>query len=244
MPTWNSEEVLAQTLDCLAGSAERSSATIRRIVLVDNRSSDETVPLAQAKADEHGWDLVVVREDASLPKAREIAIRNVDASWFLFLDDDVRITEDYLSELLNSVAPSVGAVQGRKVSSAGPPWEWTQRRVYRGGTHATLIRTEAVRGVSIPEGVKVLEDEYIRRQVEGNGYLWVFNHQARFDHECMERHPLGVEQGYIAGKYGLMPFYSIVLMIGDALVSGKSPFGRIGLMIGWMVGAGSRRDEE
>ena len=99
-----------------------------------------------------------------------------------------------------------------------------------------MIRTAAVNDLSIPEGVEVLEDEYIRRHVESAGYIWVFNHQARFSHNSMERHQLGWKQGYIAGKYDLMPFHSIALMIVDAIVKLKNPLNRILLMVGYLYG--------
>jgi glycosyltransferase involved in cell wall biosynthesis len=241
MPTWNSGEVLARTLDKLAISEEYTQVGINRLILVDNLSDDGTIKVAESKAVENDWSLLVERQGSSLPRARQIAFRLVETPWFLFLDDDVRITKGYLQKLTQCVAPSIGAVQGRKQSSSGEPWEWSQRRVYRGGTHATLIRTTAVDDLSIPEGVKVLEDEYIRRHVESAGYIWIFNHQARFGHNSMERHQLGWKQGYIAGKYDLMPFHSIVLMIVDAISKLQNPFGRILLMAGYLYGYVNRR---
>lgn len=236
MPTWNSEQVLEGTLDKLAESASFASVTVNRLILIDNLSEDDTISIARHKANEYAWELALEQKKTSLPAARELAIRKVQTPWFLFLDDDVRLSKEYLGQLTACVAPAIGAVQGRKLSSSGKPWEWVQRRVYRGGTHATLIRTEAVRGISIPEEIEVLEDEYIRRHVESRRYLWLFNHQARFRHDSMERHSLGWEQGCIAGKYNLMPFYVTLLFMGDALASGKALRNRISLMLGWLYG--------
>ena len=242
MPTWNSGEVLEETLDRLAVSISFPDVAINRLIVVDNLSEDETVAIARSKAREYGWEVVINQEKSLLPKARELAIQMVRAPWFLFLDDDVRLSEEYLSQLVGCIAPSIGAVQGRKLSSTEKPWEWAQRRVYRGGTHATLIRTDALRGISIPQGVKVLEDEYIRRYIESSEYLWIFNHQARFDHDSMERHPMGWEQGYIAGRYELMPFHSIILLIGDAIVSMRNPSDRLVLLFGYLYGSMFRSD--
>jgi glycosyltransferase involved in cell wall biosynthesis len=236
IPTWNSSEVLGVTLDKLADSVNSSEAVINRLILIDNISEDETVSVARSKASEYGWEIIIRRKESSLPEAREQAVQNVQTSWFLFLDDDVRISECYISQIFGCVAPIIGAVQGRKRSSTGSPWEWMQRRVYRGGTHATLVRTDALRGLSIPEGVKVLEDEYIRRYIESSGYIWVFNHQAIFAHDSMKRHPVGWEQGFIAGKYDLMPFHSVLLMIGSAVLSFKNPLNRLVLMVGYIFG--------
>jgi glycosyltransferase involved in cell wall biosynthesis len=240
MPTWNSGQVLSGTLDRLASSASSAGVTVDRLILIDNLSDDGTAKIARSKAAENEWNPLIKQQKCSLPQARQIAAQLVQSSWFLFLDDDVRVSREYLKQLLQCVAPAIGAVQGRKSSSTEKPWEWWHRRVYRGGTHATLVRTDALRGLSIPEGVKVLEDEYIRRYIESSGYIWVFNHQARFTHDSMKRHPVGWEQGFVAGKYDLMPFHSILLMIGSAVVTLKNPFNRLVLMIGYIFGLLSR----
>lgn len=241
MPTWNSEEVLPRTLDRLVVSLEYAEVDVNNLIVVDNVSDDGTIEIAREKALENGWDTIIKKQKSSLPHARQVAVGLVQTDWFLFLDDDVRISDGYLKQLTQCEAPSIGAIQGRKQSSNGEPWEWTQRRVYRGGTHATLIRAAAVNDLSIPEGVKVLEDEYIRRHVESAGFIWVFNHQARFSHNSMERHQLGWQQGYIAGKYELMPFHSVILMIVDSVLKLDNPFDRILLMIGYLCGYVDRR---
>ena len=244
MPTWNSEKVLSGTLSHLASSMSYADLNVNRLILMDNLSDDDTVYIARTKAEEYGWTSVVKEQECSLPRAREVAAEMVQTQWFLFLDDDVRLSEGYLRQITRCIAPSIGAVQGRKSSSTGHPWEWCQRRMYRGGTHATLIRTEALQGISIPKGVKVLEDEYIRRHVESLGFIWVFNHQARYEHESMERHKIGWEQGIIAGRFGLMPFHSIILLIADSIISAKNPVRRIILMIGYLYGLISKNEEK
>lgn len=244
IPTWNSSDVLGKALDVLAESSAFAGVTVNKIILVDNLSEDKTVNIARSKANKYKWKVDIKNIKSSLPKAREIASEAVEMPWFLFLDDDVRLSKRYLKQLMGCIAPGIGAIQGRKKTSSGKPWEWLQRRVYRGGTHATLIRTEAISGLKIPKGVEVLEDEFIRRYIELNGYIWVFNHRARFEHDSMERHPIGWKQGYIAGRYGLMPFHSVVLLIGDAIWSMRNPTGRVALLFGWLRGAADKGKQE
>lgn len=236
MPTLNSENVIGKSLYSLSEGEKFSNISIEGLIVIDSLSSDSTIDIVNEYANEYGWEPLVIQRETTLPEAREIAIQKVQTPWFLFLDDDVRISEEYLHLLAECVAPRIGAVQGRKRSSNGKPWEWTQRRIYRGGTHATLIRTEAVRNLRIPEDILVLEDEYIRRYIEGKGYIWVFNHISVFEHDSMGRHKLGWSQGRIAGRHGLMPFYSIILLIGDAIYNMKSPIDRLSLMVGWLYG--------
>lgn len=236
MPTYNSAEVLAGTLDALDDSESASDVEIVRLILVDNESTDGTRSIANEKADEAGWSITIVSERCSLPKARERAIAEVNTEWFLFLDDDVRVSETYLADLADTVAPLVGGVQGRKSSRTEQPSKWVRRRARRGGTHATLVRREAVKDISIPSELTVLEDEYIRRHVEDRGFLWVFNHRARFSHANQERHPIGWEEGFLAGKYELKPFHEVSLNVPFSLVSGRNPIPHVKRSAGWLAG--------
>jgi glycosyltransferase involved in cell wall biosynthesis len=241
MPVWNSGPVLKKTLQQLATSAAAVDIDIRRLLLVDNNSKDDTVSIAEDEASRNGWELTVVQGEYNLPEAREVAINRINTEWFLFLDDDVRLPKEYLTELVDCIAPRIGAIQGRKGTNQERPWEWTQRRVHRGGTHATLIRTASVSGLTIPSGIDVLEDEYIRRAVESNGYIWIFNHQARFEHDSMDRHSVGLKQGYIAGRYDLMPLHTIMLALGEGLLNRKAVRPRLTRLLGWIVGRLIRR---
>lgn len=270
VPTWQSESVLRETLEYLQTSVNNSPFKVNRLIIIDNKSEDSTVDIAEDCSEKFGWPLKKKISSCSLPEARQWAIEIIETEWFLFLDDDVRISTDYLAKQAQVIAPLVGAVQGRKspaeprnptnitklVRGAGihatphtqSNTEWVQRRVYRGGTHATLIRHKAVDGVDIPSDLTVWEDEYLRRHVEDNGYLWCFNHQSHFVHKDQERHKIGYEEGYIEGKYRFTPFYRVVGNIIFACFTGRSPWGHLKRTAGWTVGlfnrlSGSERAE-
>ncbi|AGB15613.1 glycosyl transferase [Halovivax ruber XH-70] len=236
MPTAESAGVLGGTLRALATSSDTSNVPITRLVIVDDESDDETAEIAAARADEYGWDLRFIARPTTLPEARELAVATVESDWFLFLDDDVRLSATYLARLRDAVSPAVGAVQGRKLSRDERNSDWVRRRARRGGTHATLCRHAAVAGVSFPPDLVVLEDEYLRRHVEDGGYLWVFNHQARFDHAAQDRHPIGWREGVLAGKYGLKPFHECALNVPFAAVSGRDPIPHAKRAAGWVAG--------
>lgn len=236
MPTYNSAEVLKDTLRALETSSETSDVEISRLLIIDNVSTDGTEEIANTCAAEYGWDLELVSRPANLPEARKLAIEKVRADWFLFLDDDVRISATYLQQLQDSICPAVGAVQGRKSSRDEQNSEWVRRRARRGGTHATLCRREAVDDVSFPADLEVLEDEYLRRHVDDAGYLWIFNHQARFDHASQDRHPIGWQEGVLAGKYGLKPFHECALNVPFAAASGRNPIPHAMRTVGWLFG--------
>lgn len=122
-------------------------------------------------------------------------IKEVNEDWFLFLDDDVRVGPQYLASQINCIAPLVGAIQGKKVSSSDDPSTWLPKRSYRGGTHATLIKTQLVKDIKFPNDLHVLEDQYLRTHIVENGMLWIFNRIAVFEHDNQERHDVDFQHG-------------------------------------------------
>jgi len=237
IPTQESGNILRETLSRAASAVEHSEASVGQLIIVDDDSDDETTAVAGDCAAEYGWDLTTIVEESTLPEARERAIGAVDTEWFWFLDDDVRVRAHYLSTLLSwTDSERVGAVQGRKASRDEHPTEWHRRRARRGGTHATLVRTDAVRDVSIPSDVTVLEDEYLRRWTEVAGYTWVQEYDAVFDHDCQDRHPIGWTEGRVAGQYGLKPFHELALNVPFAAATGRNPLPHAKRALGWISG--------
>lgn len=240
IPTYESGAVLDGTLERLARAEEAAPVTVSRLVVVDNESDDDTRGIARTAADANGWEPVVASRPSTLPEARELAIDRVESEWFLFLDDDVRLSESYLDDVVGAVAPAIGAVQGRKATRNERNTDWVRRRARRGGTHATLVRRSAVEGLSYPDDLLVLEDEYTRRHVEDGDLLWVFNHRARFEHASQERHPIGWQEGYLGGKYGLSQFHTVALNVPFSLANGRSPAPHAERALGWIAGRARR----
>ena len=250
IPTHESASVLGTTLDHLARSEEASSIEIECLRIIDDESEDDTCAIATDRTDEYGWSLDIVSEACSLPAARERAIERVETEWFLFLDDDARIEEDYLEAHASAIAPRIGALQGRKTSqttTADPeptvdttterhPSAWVHHRSFRGGTHATLVRHAAAAGVKFPADLTVWEDQYLRRHIESQGYLWVFNHQARFAHRTQNPRSQGWTEGYLQGKYDLRPGWHVALGIPNAVISESSTWSAVAQFAGYTVG--------
>jgi glycosyltransferase involved in cell wall biosynthesis len=242
MPTWNSAELLGGTLDFLSIAEASSQVVVNQLIVVDNDSDDETLDIAEQKAEKSDWKRNLISTRSSLPEARKIAIKNVETDWFLFLDDDVRISKTYLTNLSEATAPIIGAIQGRKESRTESNSDWVRRRGRRAGTHATLIRHDAVAGIQYPDDLYVLEDEYTRRFVDNSEYLWIFNHQARFTHASTERHQIGWQEGYLGGKYGLSKFHNVALNVPYAAFTRRNPSPHVKRMVGWVWGYVQKTD--
>lgn len=241
MPTYNSGTVIVETINRLADAIGRASIDVNRVVAVDNESTDRTKNRLRESVSKHDWDLLLHSKPTSLPKAREVAVDLVETDWFLFLDDDVRLKEPYFEAVREwTDCARVGAIQGRKESRNDHPADWVRRRVRRGGTHATLFRTAAVSGVSIPADIKVLEDEFLRRVVESRNYRWVLDPMAEFSHEVQDRHPIGWTEGYVGGKYALSQAHTVALNVPFAALTGRNPLPHTKRFAGWIAGRLSR----
>jgi hypothetical protein len=207
LPTYGGSEVITTTLDRLQTSIDNSPLSINRLV-VDYRPKDDiTATKIKRWCSDNGVGYTIHTGTRSLPESREFLCNQIDTDWFLFLDDDVRLRENTLSKMHNSMAPAVGGVQVRKARHADAEnFDWSKWRTVRGTTFATLIRTSCVQDISIPSEITQLEDEYIRQEVERHDKLWVFNHQAVIDHENQDRHDINFREGVLAAKYGLLPY--------------------------------------
>jgi len=243
MPTRDSADVVPETLDRLQQSLDNSPFDGNRL-LIEDASDDETPTVAREQVD---IPVAVSERGLSLPAARERLIERVETDWFLFLDDDVRLRDRCLRRLERwTSCDNVGAVQGRKASRDERPSTWVRRRARRAGTHATLVRADAVRGVSIPLSVTVLEDEYLRRQVEDRSWVWALDHDARFHHDCQERHRIGWEEGFVAGQHNLATGHRLVLSAVAATAERRNATGQWSRVAGWVAGqlGGSGRESQ
>jgi glycosyltransferase involved in cell wall biosynthesis len=236
IPTYESGPVIEETINSLHASVNESGFKINRIINIDNNSGDGTVNIIKQKCNEFGWSLQSISGEYNLPQARQKGINLVKKDWFLFIDDDVRIRKEYLANIKRGVCELGGGIQGKKASENKKNSDWVRRRSRRGGTHATLIRKEAIDDITLPEDLVVLEDEYIRQYIESNGYLWIFNHQSVFQHDRVGRHPTGFNEGYVAGKYDLMKPHRVFLSIPKALLRINNPSQQVIRAIGWLLG--------
>lgn len=236
MPTQNSADVIRETLDRAATAIDNAPVKVAHFHVVDNVSSDRTREIAREAAVTHDWPVTVESMESSLPEARQRLINTCETEWLWFLDDDALVDSDYLQRLTGLIGPETGAVQGRKQNERQSPTDWLTWRARRGGTHATLIRHESLDGIEIPRDLHVLEDEYIRRHVDSTGYVWEFHPHAYFTHNNQNRHPLGIQEGYLGAKYDLSRFTFVLFNIAYAVLMRRHIWGRVKVFAGWLWG--------
>jgi glycosyltransferase involved in cell wall biosynthesis len=172
--TRNSEHLLAK---CLASIYE--NVPVKNLIVIDGFSTDGTLKIIDEINKKHG-NIEVLRVNGSRAKAREKAIRQVSTEWFMFVDSDVILSQDWFKKAEKNIKPDVGAVWGVNIDVI--PNLKDKRFIklqsliarqcfnLRGGTHDTLIRREAVQDIKIPEQLHAYEDAYIINWIKDKGY--------------------------------------------------------------------------
>lgn len=174
MLTKNSEHLLDR---CLASLYQ--NVPVNQLIVVDGFSTDRTLKILDAANEKHG-NITLLSTNGSRAKAREKGIRKVETEWFMFADSDVILSRDWFRKAEKNLQGDVGAVWGVNIDVIP---NLKDKRILklqsliarecftlRGGTHDTLVRTEAVRDISIPEELHTYEDAYIMKHIKAKGY--------------------------------------------------------------------------
>jgi GT2 family glycosyltransferase len=119
IPTYNRAEDLRETLSSIL----KQTAAAKEIIVVDDSDANETELLIDSLKDvQRSVDLIYVRNegDKSTSAARNLGIRMARGNIVQFLDDDVILDRDYLSEIVKVFESLPGAmgVQGWMVQKS------------------------------------------------------------------------------------------------------------------------------
>lgn len=204
--TRNSERLLKE---CLTSVYREDS--VCHLILVDGFSTDRTLEIAGAFQRDYG-NAKIIQTKARHGKAREIGIKNVDAEWFAFVDSDCVLPPDWFEKILSHIREGdtkIGAVESNFVhhypegTPRFPQFEHVVdgRRVDpRALTIATLVRKEAVRDIVVPDDLPIYEDEFIKRWIEKQGFVWIKVVDPVIDHFP---NPRPFKDAYLMGIYSI-----------------------------------------
>jgi glycosyltransferase involved in cell wall biosynthesis len=198
--TLNSDRKLQQCIESVY-----RNVPVNKLIVVDGGSTDQTLSIVNGFRLRYG-NVQVVVDKGTRATARQKGIENVGTSWFVFVDSDVILCKDWYQKALRQVAPNVGAVWGIEVWSTLQNLQALRlfllvtRKIFdiRGGTHDTLVRTEAVQGIRIPWSLHVFEDAYIKDYITKKGYRVI----ACYDPFCIHYRPKAVWT--LRGSIGLV----------------------------------------
>jgi glycosyltransferase involved in cell wall biosynthesis len=188
--TKNSERMLNE---CLKAVSE--NVPLNRLIVVDGYSTDRTLEIIQEFQEKHG-NTLVIQDKGTRATARQKGIDQVKTDWFMFVDSDAVLCRNWFEKAEKHLNQNVGAVWGIEVWSTikNPAilkmFLWITRKIFdlRGGTHDTLIRTDAVKDIKIPKALHVFEDAYIKDWIARKGYKIV----ACYDPYCVHYRPASV----------------------------------------------------
>ena len=199
--TRNSVEKLSSTPITLRDVLDSTlQIPYRNMILVDDSDSGKTFKVFREWCGEHGKVLTHTRSEGfgygrpTRAVARQIAIdlflQDFDEEWLMFVDDDVVLRPGWWKWVVESRVledPKVGEVWGinwdadptreRLLKLVGADLGQYLIRKFgeRGGTHDTMYRREALKGVRIPPALHVYEDAYLHHWVRCRGWRSVVN---------------------------------------------------------------------
>jgi len=176
-----------QTLEKCLTSIYRN-IPVRKLIVVDGYSTDKTLDILQAFNKKYK-NIRIIQDNGTRSTARQKGIENVETDWFMFVDSDVVLCENWFKKAIKYMDKNVGAIWGIEVWSViqNPAtlktFLWITRKIFeiRGGTHDTLIRRDTVKDIKIPETLHVFEDAYIKEWITKKGYKVI----ACYDPYCL-----------------------------------------------------------
>ena len=188
--TLNSERKLQECL-----TSVYQNVPVNQLIAVDGGSTDRTLEILSQFNSKYG-NVKVIPDKGTRATARQKGIENVKADWFIFVDSDVVLCKNWFQKAKENVQSDVGAVWGIEVwstirnSGILKLFLLVTRKIFelRGGTHDTLIRTDAVKDIHIPSELHVFEDAYIKDWIIKKGYRVI----AAYDPYCIHYRPKAV----------------------------------------------------
>jgi glycosyltransferase involved in cell wall biosynthesis len=198
--TKNSERLLKECLESVY-----RNVPVGQLIVVDGYSEDKTIDiLNQFNGKYHNVKIIFDR--GTRATARQKGIAQVSTDWFMFVDSDVVLCNDWFKKAQKYLGEDVGAVWGIEVWSTIQKQKTLKlfllitRKIFevRGGTHDTLIRTDLVQDIKIPQSLHVFEDAYIKDWIANKGYRVV----ACYDPFCVHYRPQNVWT--LSGSLGLI----------------------------------------
>jgi glycosyltransferase involved in cell wall biosynthesis len=200
MLTKNSERLLKQCLESVY-----RNVPVGQLIVVDGYSEDKTIAILN-QFNEKYHNVKIIFDKGTRATARQKGISQVSTDWFMFVDSDVVLCNDWFKKAQKYLGEDVGAVWGIEVWSTIQKQKTLKlfllitRKIFevRGGTHDTLIRTDLVQDIKIPQSLHVFEDAYIKDWIANKGYRVV----ACYDPFCVHYRPQNVWT--LSGSLGLI----------------------------------------
>jgi glycosyltransferase involved in cell wall biosynthesis len=185
--TRNSERVLKECL-----TSVYKNVPVNNLIIVDGYSTDATLEIVKDFQQKHG-NVVLIQEKGTRGSARQKAISKVKTDWFMFVDSDAILCDNWFAKAKEQMKGNVGAIWGMEIWSTLKNtrilrlFERVTMKIFekRGGTHDLLVRRKAIEDIRIPYHLHTYEDSYIKSWICKNGYKVV----PVYDPYCIHYRP-------------------------------------------------------
>lgn len=194
--TRNSERYLNECLEALG-----RNIPVNRLIVVDNNSRDKTLDILHKHSKR--LEIIVLQDNGNRATARQKAIENIETEWFMFVDSDIILQEQWFQRAKKFMEPDIGLISGyaevmnpqarlrfnallsmykilgktltvKDLIIASSKW--------RTASNNMLVRLEAVRNIKIPPFLHVFEDLFIKKWVERRNYRAVISPESNSWH--------------------------------------------------------------
>jgi len=172
--TKNSEHLLSRCLNSVY-----QNVPIKNLIVIDGYSTDRTQEILLRFNRKYG-NVSLFQMHGSRAAARTEGIGRVSTDWFMFVDSDVLLCNDWFKKANADMLEGVGVVWGLNVDVIPniknkrilTMQSIIARKAFnlRGGMHDTLILRKAVHGMRIPEHLHTYEDAYIVHYIASRGF--------------------------------------------------------------------------
>ncbi len=172
MLTKNSERLLRECI-----SSVYRNVPVNMLIVIDGHSMDKTLQIVKEFQEKHG-NVILVQGNGTRGAARQKAMCMVKTDWFMFVDSDVVLSENWFTKAEKQIRDDVGGVWGIEIWSVLRKakilklFERITLKIFeqRGGTHDLLVRRKAIEGIQVPCNLHTYEDAYIKSWICKKGY--------------------------------------------------------------------------
>lgn len=165
--TKNSEKMIRK---CLSSIYE--NVPVNRLIIVDGFSTDKTLKIAEKFP-----RVEILLTKGTRGKARQLGIEKVETEWFLFVDSDIILCDDWFFKAEKHMRKDVGAIHGLCVAGNATGFrkkllQVLEHRTFklRGGCQDLLVRYSTVDDIKIPYHLHTLEDAFIKDHILSKGF--------------------------------------------------------------------------
>ena len=170
--TKNSERVLRKCIDSVY-----KNVPVNRLIVVDGYSTDATAHIVKEFQKKYG-NVIFVQDKGTRGRARQEAMKQVKSDWFMFVDSDVVLANNWFAQAQRLVRDDTGAIWGIEIWSVLRRmkilrlFERVTLKIFeqRGGTQDLLVRRKAVEDINVPYYLHTYEDAYIKSWICKKGY--------------------------------------------------------------------------